>query len=92
MTTYILRRTIQAIPILIGISIVVFAIVYLAPGDPTARFRTPKVPPEQIEALIRAYGLDRPLHEQYIAWATTFVQMWRPEAWGYSFQIGRAHV
>ena len=35
MTTYILRRTIQAIPILIGISIVVFAIVYLAPGDPT---------------------------------------------------------
>ena len=88
MTTYILRRTIQAIPILIGISIVVFAIVYLAPGDPTARFRTPKVPPEQIEALIRAYGLDRPLHEQYIAWATTFVQMWRPEAWGYSFLSG----
>jgi len=86
--TYILRRTLQAIPIIIGISVVVFAIVYLAPGDPTARFRTPKVPPEQIEALIRAYGLDRPVHEQYISWASTFFQVWNPDAWGYSFLSG----
>ncbi len=88
MATYILRRTLQAIPIIIGISVVVFAIVYLAPGDPTARFRTPKVPPEQIEALIRAYGLDRPVHEQYISWASTFFQVWNPDAWGYSFLSG----
>lgn len=88
MATYILRRALQAIPIIIGISVVVFAIVYLAPGDPTARFRTPKVPPEQIEALIRAYGLDRPVHEQYISWASTFFQVWNPDAWGYSFLSG----
>lgn len=88
MATYLIRRTLQAIPILIGISVVVFAIVYLAPGDPTARFRTPKVSPEQIEALIRAYGLDKPIHEQYIAWASTFFQVWNPEAWGYSFLSG----
>lgn len=89
MATYVLRRLLQAIPILLGISVVVFAIVYLAPGDPTARFRTPRVSPEQIQALIRAYGLDRPLVEQYVKWVTTFVQVWKPEAWGYSFLDGQ---
>jgi peptide/nickel transport system permease protein len=86
--TYIMRRTLQAIPIIFGISIVVFAIVYLAPGNPTDRFRTPNVPPELIQSLIRQYGLDRPLHEQYLSWVTTFFQFWRPEAWGYSFLSG----
>ena len=61
MFQYMARRLIQAIPILIGVSIIVFLIVYAAPGDPTDRFRTPRVPPEQIEALIRSYGLDKPL-------------------------------
>jgi peptide/nickel transport system permease protein len=89
MATYIIRRLIQSIPIMFGISVIVFAIVYLSPGDPTARFRVPRVPPEQIEALIRAYGLDRPVHEQYVKWITTFVQVWRPEAWGYSFNNGQ---
>jgi peptide/nickel transport system permease protein len=88
MAVYILRRSIQAIPILIGISIIVFAIVYLAPGDPLARFRTPRVPPELIEALARSYGFDRPLHERYLSWVGTFVQLWRPEAWGYSVLSG----
>ena len=88
MFQYMARRLIQAIPILIGVSIIVFLIVYAAPGDPTDRFRTPRVPPEQIEALIRSYGLDKPLPEQYLAWVTTFFQVWKPEAWGYSFQDG----
>ncbi|MBA2570244.1 MAG: ABC transporter permease [Chloroflexi bacterium] len=83
------RRGIQAIPIMFGISVIVFLIIYLSPGDPTARFRVPRVPPEQIQALIRAYGLDKPLLEQYVAWITTFVQVWRPEAWGYSFLNGQ---
>jgi peptide/nickel transport system permease protein len=88
MFQYMTRRLIQAIPILIGVSIIVFLIVYAAPGDPTDRFRTPRVPPAQIEALIRSYGLDKPLPEQYLAWVTTFFQVWKPEAWGYSFQDG----
>lgn len=83
-----MRRTLQAIPIIIGISIVVFGIVYLAPGNPTDRFRTPNVPPELIQSLMRQYGLDRPLHEQYLSWASTFFQVWKPEAWGYSFLSG----
>ncbi len=89
MLTYVFRRGIQAIPIMFGISVIVFLIIYLSPGDPTARFRVPRVSPEQIQALIRAYGLDKPLLEQYVAWITTFVQVWRPEAWGYSFLNGQ---
>ena len=56
MGQYLLRRVIQAIPIIIGVSMIVFLIVYASPGDPTDRFRTPRVPPEQIEALIGTCG------------------------------------
>jgi len=89
MASYILRRTLQSIPILFGISVIVFAIVNLAPGDVTARFRVPRVPPEQIAALIEAYGLNEPLIPRYFAWISTFVQVWRPEAWGYGFLNGQ---
>jgi peptide/nickel transport system permease protein len=95
MAQYLLRRMIQAVPILIGVSMLVFLIVYASPGDPTDRFRVPRVPPEQIEALIRSYGLDKPLPEQYLAWVTTFFRVWDFQtmewnwaAWGYSFTDG----
>jgi len=89
MASYVIRRIIQAIPILFGISILIFGIVQLAPGSPVDRFRVPRVPPEQIEALIRLYGLDKPVLEQYVSWITAFVQIWRPDAWGFSFIDGR---
>jgi peptide/nickel transport system permease protein len=89
MVSYVIRRTIQAIPIMIGISILIFGIVQLAPGSPVDRFRVPRVPPEQIEALIRLYGLDKPILEQYFSWITAFFQVWNIEAWGYSFLNGQ---
>ena len=89
MATYVLRRLIQAIPILIGISVVSFAIIHLAPGDPTDRFRSGRVSPETIANLIRLYGLDKPLVEQFTSWFTAFWQFWKPEAWGFSFVDGR---
>jgi peptide/nickel transport system permease protein len=89
MGSYVIRRIIQAIPILFGISILIFGIVQLAPGSPVDRFRVPRVPPEQIEALIRLYGLDKPVLEQYVSWITAFVQIWRIDAWGFSFIDGR---
>jgi peptide/nickel transport system permease protein len=89
MASYVIRRIIQAIPILFGISILIFGIVQLAPGSPIDRFRVPRVPPEQIQALIRLYGLDKPVLEQYTSWITAFVQIWRVDAWGYSFIDGR---
>lgn len=89
MGTYVLRRIIQSIPILIGISILIFLVVQLAPGSPIDRFRNPRVPPEQIQNMVRLYGLDRPLIEQYFHWIIAFVQVWRIDAWGYSFIDGQ---
>ncbi len=89
MATYILRRLIQSIPILIGISLLAFLIVYLTPGSPVDRFRSPRVSAEAIAALIRAYGLDQPLPVQFFKWFTKFWGfIWDPTAWGYSFVDG----
>jgi peptide/nickel transport system permease protein len=86
MVTYIIRRLIQAIPIMLGISLLIFLIVQLAPGEPVDRFRTPSVRPEQLEQLMRLYGLDRPLWQQYFSWLIAFFSFpWNEAAWGYSF-------
>ncbi len=89
MGAYVARRLFQAIPILLGVAVISFMLVHLAPGDPIDRFRTPTVRPEQLAGLIELYGLDKPLHEQFWSWITTYVQVWRPEAWGYSFLDGQ---
>jgi peptide/nickel transport system permease protein len=66
MTTYILRRLVQAIPVLIGISLFTFLMVHLTPGDPVYIFAGDKPLTEERAAQIRAqYGLDKPLWEQY---------------------------
>jgi peptide/nickel transport system permease protein len=93
MATYVLRRLIQAIPILVGISVISFLIINLAPGDPTDRFRSGRVSAETIANLIRLYGLDKPLPEQFVSWFTAFWQFpIRNDAWGYSFVDGRPVV
>jgi peptide/nickel transport system permease protein len=90
MARYVVRRLIQAIPIIIGISIITFFIVYSAPGDPFDRFRSNKVSPEVIENLRRVYGLDQPLPVQFFKWFTTFWTFpWDPTAWGYSITDGQ---
>lgn len=89
MAGFIARRLLQSLPILLGVAIISFSLVHLAPGEPIDRFRTPSVRPEQLEGLIRLYGLDRPIPEQFWSWISTYVQVWRPEAWGYSFLDGQ---
>ena len=90
MARYVVRRLIQAVPILIGISIITFFIVYSAPGDPFDRFRSNRVSPEVIENLRRVYGLDQPLPIQFVKWFTTFWTFpWDPTAWGYSITDGQ---
>jgi peptide/nickel transport system permease protein len=89
MAGYVARRLLQAVPILFGVAVISFSLIYLAPGDPIDRFRTPTIRPEQLQGLIRLYGLDKPLPEQFWSWLTTYVQVWRPEAWGYSFLDGQ---
>jgi peptide/nickel transport system permease protein len=89
MVTYVIRRIIQAIPIMFGISLVAFAIINLAPGSPVDRFRTGRVSHQTIQNLIHLYGLDQPVPVQYVKWITTYVQFWRVDAWGYSFVDGQ---
>ncbi len=70
MTRYIIKRIISLIPLLLGITVITFAVIHLAPGEPTdteAQFN-PKVSMEARERIAKIYGLDKPLHEQYLAW------------------------
>jgi peptide/nickel transport system permease protein len=69
MGQYIVRRLLQAIPMLLLVSIVLFALVNIAPGGPlTAYSRSNRIPPEKKEAIKRSFGLDKPLPVQYFIW------------------------
>ena len=82
MSGYIVRRLASALPTLILISMIVFAILALAPGDPLAQFAAnPEVPPEVRENIRHQLGLDQPVAIRYVKWATAFLH----GDWGYSF-------
>lgn len=69
MIKYIIRRVIQAIPVLFGITIVVYGILLAAPGGPTARFaNNPRVTQADRENFKKAWGLDQPIPIQYCRW------------------------
>lgn len=69
MGQYIARRLLQAIPMLLLVSIILFALVNIAPGGPlTAYSRSNRIAPEKKEAIRRSFGLDKPLPLQYIIW------------------------
>jgi peptide/nickel transport system permease protein len=63
---YALRRTLTVIPVLLGISILVFSFVHLIPGDPAVTMLGERATPEKVAAVRERLGLDRPIHEQYI--------------------------
>jgi peptide/nickel transport system permease protein len=82
MTQYLIRRLLIAIPSIFGISIVLFTVLALAPGDPFEELATnPAVPPDVRAALRQSLGLDDPVHVRYIAWLTSMLR----GDWGYSF-------
>ena len=69
MIKYFVRRVIQAIPVLIGISLITYFILIIAPGGPLARFaQNPKITTDQIEAFKRRWGLLDPIPIQYCKW------------------------
>lgn len=77
MTRFLVRRFLQMIPLLIGISILVFLIIRLAPGDPTSVYIDPNKPPpsaEDLERLRTDLGLNDPLPIQYMHWLTNMLQ------------------
>jgi peptide/nickel transport system permease protein len=87
-TQYLIRRLLIAIPSLLGISVVLFTVLALAPGDPFEELATnPAIPPDVRANLRASLGLDDPIHQRYLNW---LFAMLRGE-WGYSF-VSRINV
>ncbi|MEW6524903.1 MAG: ABC transporter permease [Bacillota bacterium] len=68
MTKYLARRLLQAVPLLLGITMITFLVVHLAPGGPAQVMISPDASPADIARIERALGLDRPIHVQYVMW------------------------
>jgi peptide/nickel transport system permease protein len=88
MSQYVLRRLLIAVPSLLGISLVLFIVLALAPGDPFSELATnPNVPPEVAAALRAKFGLDDPIYLRYLHWITAMLH----GDWGFSF-VSRMNV
>ena len=82
MFNYLVRRLLLALPSLLGISIVLFGVLALAPGDPFSDLATdPSIPPSVAAALRAKFGLDDPLPLRYLHWLAAMLH----GDWGYSF-------
>ncbi|MBY0323700.1 MAG: ABC transporter permease [Reyranella sp.] len=68
MLLYALRRLIYLVPVAFGVSLLVFGLVHLAPGDPISAIVPPDAPKEVIDKLKEYYGFDKPLPVQYFRW------------------------
>ncbi len=73
MTRFLLGRIVSAIPTLLIVTIAVFAMVRMIPGDPAKLMLGDLARPEQIERLREAMGLNRPLYEQYVIWLSNIL-------------------
>jgi len=83
---YILRRLLSAVPLLLGISVILFAIIHMAPGGPLDMYAdNPAVSKEALEQIAARYGLNEPIPAQYFLWLKAMVA----GDWGYSIRTGR---
>ena len=86
MLKFIFRRFLQAIPLIIGVSIIGFGLMHLAPGGPLAVYTlNPTIQAQDIERIKTALGLDQPVHIQYLRWAAGMFS----GTWGHTFFGGR---
>ena len=85
MTGYIFKRLISAIPVLLGISVIVFLIMAMIPGDPATAILGSYATPENVEKLNRDLGLDKPLLQRYVIWLGNILQ----GDFGRSFALNR---
>ncbi|MBY0123162.1 ABC transporter permease [Bacillus sp. S/N-304-OC-R1] len=74
MFIYILRRIIQTIPVMIGVTLAVFLLMHLIPGDPAQIMAGENANPEQVEIMREKLGLNDPLYEQYFRYIANAVQ------------------
>lgn len=77
MLTFVIKRLASAIPLLLGITVISFAVIHAAPGKPAAveQALNPRVSRDVILRLEKLYGLDKPLHVQYLAWLKRIVRL-----------------
>ena len=73
---YMIRRTLMLIPLLIGLTVLMFTLIHAAPGDPTVALMgaTAVHNPAAIEQTRKRLGLDKPLPEQYLIWGKHLLQ------------------
>jgi len=71
---YVIRRIIISIPIIIGITLIVFSILHLAPGDPVKIMLGQRATPELVEKLRHEMGLDKPIYVQYFTWLSHVIK------------------
>ena len=84
--TFILRRLLSVVPVLLIITFATFFLMQLLPGGPLAAYENnPEISQKDIERLRHEMGLDQPIHVQYWAWLKNFVK----GDWGYSFTTKR---
>jgi peptide/nickel transport system permease protein len=74
MTQYILRRLLSLIPVLLGVSIVVFALIRMIPGDPVIVMLGERARPEDVERVRAELGFDQPIVVQYLDWIGRVLQ------------------
>lgn len=81
----LVRRALTGLAVIVGVVTLMFFLIRIAPGDPALLLVGPTATSEQIAAQREAMGLDRPLHDQYVAWLTRFMK----GDWGASIATGR---
>jgi peptide/nickel transport system permease protein len=85
MTAFLLRRLLQMVPVLFFVSLIIFVLINLVPGDAARLFLGEEAPPDALAALRHELGLDRPLYVQYLRWAGGLVR----GDFGHSFKDNR---
>jgi peptide/nickel transport system permease protein len=85
MTRYIAQRVLSLIPVLFGVTLLVFLVMQLAPGDPAQIMLGPKATQTSLTQLRHELGLDQPLHVQYARWLGRVLR----GDWGRSIQLKR---
>ncbi|NCB41399.1 MAG: ABC transporter permease [Clostridia bacterium] len=73
MKDYIMKRLALGLILVISVSILVFSLLYMMPGNPIDIMVDRKVPAEKRAEMVRELGYDRPMHEQYLRWAKNIV-------------------
>ncbi|OUM98300.1 MAG: peptide ABC transporter [Firmicutes bacterium ZCTH02-B6] len=75
MAQFVLKRFLMLVPVVLGVSVIVFGLLYLTPGDPALLMLGEHAPQEQYLALREKLGLDLPVHIQYFRWLGRAVQL-----------------